>query len=95
MERYIRTTRGTVISILQVCPHCLKPSTGRLKLNRFCPPCDEPVHRPCLHAVAPLHEGFLSHCETLRLQGIMPGDVFPQLCDWPALASHNADIASD
>ena len=78
-----RTAKGTLIFRQRVCPHCLKSGMGRRKLNRFCPQCDEAVHRLCLNDTAPAHEGFASHCETLRSQGIMPGTVFPQLCDLP------------
>lgn len=83
MERRTYTPKGNLLSINQVCPHCLKPASGRLKLIRFCPQCNEPVHRPCLKSTAPAHEGFLSHCLTLRHQGIDPADVFPQLSKWP------------
>lgn len=67
----------------QVCPHCFKTGTGRLKLNRFCPQCGERVHRLCLNKTAPAHEGFEGHCETLRRQGIAPEDVFVQISAWP------------
>ena len=86
MIRESYTQKGNLLNRHVVCPHCLKPGTGRLKLNRFCPQCGEAIHRPCQKSTAPAHRRFISHLAALRRQGVSPGQVFPQLCDWPKSA---------
>lgn len=85
MIRYSYTRRGHLLNRTVVCPHCLKPGSGRRKLNRHCPPCGEAVHRICLPLTAPAHDSWLNQLEALRSQGISPGSVFPQISDWTPL----------
>ena len=75
--------KGTMLTRCEVCPHCFGSGQGRRKLNRFCAQCGESIHRLCLKSTAPAHEGFASHCETLRRQGMNPADVFVQFSEWP------------
>ena len=83
MIRETYTPKGNLLNLLVACPHSLKPGSARRKLNRHCVECGEAVHRGCLKSTAPSHRGFVSYLETLRGQGFSPGQIFPQVCDWP------------